>query len=125
MLRSRGSAPVDFVLIAFPLLLLTMTTIAFSLTGFCKLIAQDVAIDSSRFGALADQGSESAELRARETLRRTGIGALFLAHVATSKVELSNTCYVRVEIGMSSVPIGLIKNFTEVKETANAICEIQ
>jgi hypothetical protein len=113
------------VLIAFPLMLLTMTTIAFSLTGFCKLIAQDVAIDSSRFGALADQGPQSAELRASETLRRTGIGSLFLASVTASTIELSNTCYVRVEIGMSSVPIGLIKNFTEVKEAANAICEIQ
>lgn len=113
------------MLIAFPLMLLTMTTIAFSLTGFCKLIAQDVAIDSSRFGALADQGPQSAELRASETLRRTGIGSLFLASVTASTIELSNTCYVRVEIRMSSVPIGLIKNFTEVKEAANAICEIQ
>lgn len=105
--------------------MLTSATIGISLTGFCKLIAQDVAIQSARFGALADQSATSADMMASDTLKRIGFGNLFLASVDATKRYIAESCRITVEVKLAAVPIGFVRSLTEIKESSSAVCEIQ
>ena len=70
-----GSAVANFVLLAAPLALLTVTVITISLSSFCALVIRDSAIEGARYAALADQDSSSGCERAK-LLATKAIGQL-------------------------------------------------
>jgi Flp pilus assembly protein TadG len=121
--RSRGSAPVDFILVALPLLLLWITTMGITLNGFARNIAQDVAIDAARYGALADQSVDEANQRAYDSIHGF-LGKNFSAKVSASKSVTATSCYVEVSVSFTTIPIGFLKAASEVHEVGVATCEI-
>jgi hypothetical protein len=94
-----------------------------TLNGFAKNIAQDIAIDAARFGALADQTVDDAESRAVASIQDV-LGKRFVAKVSASRTVSDSSCYVVVSITLAPLQIGLLKTFTEIKEKGFATCEI-
>ena len=122
-MRSRGSAPVDFVLVSVPLLLLSVTIIGVTFNGLAKTVAQDVAIDSARFGALADQNASAALDHAKSVLSGP-ILRVFRAEVSASRSSSSTNCIVQVLVRFKTIGFGFISEALRVEEKGNAICEI-
>lgn len=110
-------------MVAVPLLLLSMSTIGITFNGFAKNIAQDVAIDAARYGALADQTVDDAESRAYASLGGV-LGKRFFVEVSAIRNVNAASCYVQVSITLAPVRIGLLKSLTEIKEMGFATCEI-
>ena len=65
----RGSAVIDFVLVAAPLVLTALTVISICLSSFTLMIIRDSAVEGARFAALADQDSDAGCDRARSAAR--------------------------------------------------------
>jgi Flp pilus assembly protein TadG len=122
--RSRGSAPVDFVLVATPLVLLALTTLGIALNGYAKNIAQDVAIEAARYSALADQSASTASTRAQLVLDGL-LGVWARPTVQAQMVELNGTCEMSVTVTLSVVALGFIAPGSLIRESASAVCEYQ
>jgi uncharacterized membrane-anchored protein len=122
--HSEGSAPVEFVLVAVLLLLMTFSVIGVSMNGYAKNIAQDVAIDAARYAALADQGAQPAAERANRTLS-LAIGSAFRPQVDVLKILSPGGCSFQATVSMVGLPLGVDSRVFSIKETASAICELQ
>lgn len=94
-----------------------------TLNGFAKNIAQDVAIDAARYGALADQSVEEAQQRAYGAIQGI-LGKNFSARVLASKSITATNCYVEVSVSLTTIPIGFFKSASEIHEVGFATCEI-
>ncbi|MEY3845818.1 MAG: hypothetical protein RJA66_85 [Actinomycetota bacterium] len=114
----------EFVLVSTPILLLTMSVLGISVNGYAKNIAQDIAIDTSRYAALADQDAETAKSRAQKTLE-LGIGSEFQPRVDVVKRVTSAGCSFQVEVDMAAIPLGFVSRASLIKETAYASCELE
>lgn len=123
MYRSRGSAPVEFILVSVPLLLMTLSTLSLSFTGFAKNIAQDVAVDTARYASLADQSA----LTARERAYR-GLGLLlvegFAPEVQVTRSLTDSQCEYEVTVKLKPLVVGLISENSHIEESASAVCEL-
>lgn len=106
-----------------PLLFLSISTIGISLNGFAKNIAQDVAIDAARYGALADQTVEDAEAHAYEAIDGV-VGNNFSSNVVASRISTGSSCYVAVSVSLSTIPIGFLRTPSEIQEMGFATCEL-
>jgi hypothetical protein len=94
-----------------------------TLNGFAKNIAQDIAIDAARYGALADQTVEGAEAHAYDEIDGV-LGKSFSIKVVASKNSTDSSCYVEVSVTLSTIPIGFLKTASEIKEMGFATCEL-
>jgi hypothetical protein len=106
-----------------PLLLLWISIMGITLNGFARNIAQDVAIDAARYGALADQSADEANERAYDSIQGI-LGKNFSAKVSASKAVTATSCYVEVSVSLTTIPIGFLKAASEVHEVGFATCEI-
>lgn len=107
-----------------PLLCLSISTWGVTLNGFAKNIAQDIAIDSARYGALADSTLQEAESHARDEIAAV-VGKRFSSNVAANKISKDSSCFVSVTVNLSTIPIGFLKTVSEIKETGYAACELE
>lgn len=109
---------------SIPMLLLTLSVIGLALNGFVKNIAQDVAVDTARFAALADQDSSLAKARAM-----TGLGLIlpksFVSEVLVRRLASSATCAYEVQITLKPIVVGFLSGVSPIKESARAVCELQ
>jgi hypothetical protein len=101
-----------------------MSVIGISVNGYAKNIAQDIAIDISRYAALADQDAETAKFRA-EKLLGLGIGSVFQPRVDVEKRVTSDGCSFQVGVTMVAIPLGFVTPTSFIRETAYASCELQ
>ena len=62
----RGSAVTDFVLVAFPMLLIFSMTISISLGSYARVVLLDATIEGARYAALADQNLADGILRTKK-----------------------------------------------------------
>jgi hypothetical protein len=92
--------------------------------GFAKNVAQDSAIEAARFGAFADQTTQSAQARAEVALR-SRLGAIFQARVLVSKVERGSDCYVKGSVELTYLAVGFLPQPIRVREEALAACELE
>lgn len=107
-----------------PLLVLTMSVLGISVNGYAKNIAQDIAIETSRYAALADQDASTAKSRAQKLLG-IGVGSVFQPRVEVVKNVSSDGCSFHVEVTMVAMPLGVLSGISWIRETANATCELQ
>ncbi len=112
------------MLVAAPLVLLTLTNLGIILNGFAVNVAESVAVDTARFAALADQDLESAKSRGLAVLDAQ-LTALFRPQVELAKLEETGNCEVEVTVTMETVPFGLLSSISEESQKASAICETQ
>ena len=124
MWRSRGSAPLDFILVAFPLVILTISVIGIAMNGFGKNLAQDLAVDTARFAALADQ---DASLAAARAYRGAGlvIARAFEPSILVTRHVEGGQCSIGAIVTLKPLALGFLTNLTQIKETALAVCELQ
>jgi len=122
--RSRGSAPVDFLLGSIPLIFISISTFALLFNGFAKNVAQAEAVDAARYAALADQTSDDATARAQEILA-TQLGPLFQPNVLVEKQVLDGNCEFRSTVTVTPVALGFLGSAAQIREEAFAVCELQ
>jgi hypothetical protein len=101
-----------------------MSVIGISVNGYAKNIAQDIAIDTSRYAALADQDASTAAFRAQKKLG-LGTGSIFQPRVEVVKRVTSAGCSFQVEVTISAIPLGFISRASLIRETAYASCELE
>lgn len=114
----------DFILVSIPMMLLTLSVIGISINGFAKNIAQDIAVDTARFAALADQDSTTATERALTRLRAVLSGAFSPSAVVNRSVS-RDVCTYQVTVTLRPLAIGFLTIVRPIRETALAICELQ
>lgn len=68
--NQRGSAVIEFVLLGAPTLLLFSSGFGVFINSYVDTVLRSIAIDASRFAALADQNSSSATVYLQEKLHR-------------------------------------------------------
>lgn len=109
---------------SIPMLLLTLSVIGLALNGFVKNIAQDLAVDTARFAALADQDSSLAKARAM-----TGLSLIlprsFVSEVLVRRLALGASCAYEAQITLKPIAIGFLSGIAPIKESARAVCELQ
>ena len=122
MHRSNGSAPVEFVLISGPLVLMALSILGVAVNSYGANIAQDVAVEAARYASLADTTPSEAELRAIDQLKYA-LGESVDAEVVISR--LSKPCESLATVRLRSIPLGLIGGAIKIEESAIEICELQ
>jgi hypothetical protein len=122
LLRSRGSAPVDFVLISAPLVLMAVSILGVAVNSYGANIAQDVAVEAARFASLADTTTAEAELRAIDQLK-SALGDSVDVEVSVSR--LPKPCESLATVRLQSIPLGIIGSGLKIEESAIEICELQ
>jgi hypothetical protein len=115
---------VDFILVSIPMVFLTLSVIGISINGFAKNIAQDIAVDTARFAALADQDSTKATERALTRLRAVLSGTFSPSAVVSREIS-SLGCTYEVTVTLRPVAMGFLTVARPIRETARAICELQ
>jgi hypothetical protein len=115
---------VEFILVSVPLFLLTLSVIAIAINGFAKNIAQDVAVDTARFAALADQ---NAQLATERSYRSLGVVLVrvFNPLVLVSREDSSSRCAYEVSVTLKPLVLGFFSNISPIRESASAVCELQ
>jgi Flp pilus assembly pilin Flp len=74
----KGSAAVEFALLAVPLILIPLNVISMSLFSYAQAVVQDSAVEGARYAALADQVSADGCERALTLARQAFAGFLEL-----------------------------------------------
>ena len=114
----------DFILVSIPMFFLTLSVIGISVNGYAKNIAQDIAIDTARFAALADQDSTTATERALSRLRAV-ISGSFLPSALVSRHISSEGCTYEATVTLRPLALGLLTDSVQIRESARAVCELQ
>ena len=119
-----GAAPIDFILTALPLLALTLSVIGLGLFSYCRNVTYDIAIESARWAALADQpvsaGCERAKLELAQTL-----AASLSSQVRCDEKVTSGGRMLAVEITVEIPKLGLVSAVGPIKAVGHAFAEIQ
>ena len=61
----RGSAALDFILVAIPLLMVTLAQLSIFSSAFILNVIRDSAVEGARYAALADQNSQQGCARSK------------------------------------------------------------
>lgn len=114
----------DFILVAVPLVLMTLSVLCISLNGFAKNVAQDIAVDAARYASLADQGASSAMNRAYKGLGLVLVQG-FAPDVQVTRALTGSDCKYSVQVKLRPLALGLLSGIPPIDESASAACEIQ
>jgi hypothetical protein len=114
----------DFILVSVPMVLLTLSVIGIAINGFAKNVALDIAVDTARFAALADQDAVTASDRALKHLRAVLAGS-FSPNVVVSRADSSESCSYEVQVTLHPLTLGFMSGILPIRETARAVCELQ
>lgn len=102
----RGSAALDFILVAIPLLILMLAQVSLFSSAFVLNILRDTAVEGARFASLADQTSDQGCARAK-TLFEAALGKTLSPVYDCQSMYLAETALERVSITVSWLGFGL------------------
>jgi Flp pilus assembly protein TadG len=83
--NQRGSAVADFVLVAFPMLAIFVSTITLSLASYARTVLLDATIEGARYAALADRTAPDGVERTKQ-LMKSSLGSVLTVNVNASKL---------------------------------------
>jgi hypothetical protein len=106
------------------MLLIALTVVGFAVNGFAKNIARDVAVETARFAALADQDASMAKDRATQSLRLV-LPSSWAADVQVMAMTSRATCSFEAIVTVKPLAIGFLFGIGKIKESARAVCELQ
>ena len=106
------------------MLLIALSVIGLTVNGFARNIAQDVAVDTARYAALADQDSSLARDRAVRGLSLI-LPRSWAADVQVLRLSSSSSCVYEALVTVRPLAIGFILGFGQIRESARAVCELQ
>jgi hypothetical protein len=119
-----GAAPIDFILTALPLLALTLSVIGLGLYGYCRNVSYDIAIESARWAALADQpvsaGCELAKLELGSTL-----AASLSSQVRCEETITASGRMLAIAITIDFPQLGFVSAVGPIKAVGHAFAEVQ
>jgi Flp pilus assembly protein TadG len=119
---SRGSALVDFVLLAVPFVLIPFSVISLSVISYAQNVLQDSAVEGARYAALADQESARGCERSLKLASKAFSGFLELAASCTSFISDGKSVEQVVLTG--NLPLfGLITSIPEINAVGRAPSE--
>lgn len=105
--HDRGSSPVEFVLVAGLLTLLTLGVLQFGLVVYVRNVAHDAAVEGAYRGALADQTPADGADRTRDIIDRT-IGPAYAGDVRARRTARGGLDVVEVTVRTPVPLIGLV-----------------
>lgn len=106
----KGSALVDFVLMAAPFVLVPLSVVSISMNSYAQTVLQDSAIEGARFAALADQDSSSGCGRSLHLARQAFVG--FRDLTATCRVVSQGQRDMEQVVIAGKVPVFGILSFS-------------
>jgi len=121
---SKGSAPVDFILVSVPLIMLTLSVLGVAINGYAKNIAQDVAVEAARYSALADQDIAGGQARAWSAIKAE-LGSVFKPEITGSADTSNGVCSNSIKITLKPIGLGLLSSNFKITESGTAVCELQ
>ncbi len=101
-----------------------MSVLGLSINGFAKNIAQDIAVDTARYAALADQDASAAATRAYRGLGSLW-GSIYQPDVQVSRQSSGETCSYLATVTIKPLVLGVFSNIAPIRESARAVCELQ
>ncbi len=107
MLDSRGSAPVEFVLVGVVLTVLTLAIVQFGVAVYVRNVVHDAAVEGAHRAALADTTLTEGEARTRDVITRA-VGEAFAEDVSARDTEHLGYPAVEVTVRATLPLIGLI-----------------
>lgn len=107
VLDSRGSAPVEFVLVGVVLTALTLAIIQFGVAVYVRNVVHDAAVEGAHRAALADTSLAEGAERTREIITRT-VGGAFAEDVSARDSERLGYPAVEVTVRTTLPLVGLI-----------------
>ncbi|WP_458041327.1 MULTISPECIES: TadE/TadG family type IV pilus assembly protein [Bacteria] len=107
MLDSRGSAPVEFVLVGVVLTVLTLAIVQFGVAVYVRNVVHDAAVEGAHRAALADTTLTEGEARTRDVIARA-VGEAFAEDVSARDTEHLGYPAVEVTVRATLPLIGLI-----------------
>lgn len=99
----RGSALVDFALLAMPFVLVPLSVISISFVSYAQAVLQDSAIEGARYAALADQDSSGGCKRSRELANAAFAG--FLDLKASCSLSRQVTGEIEQVLLLAKIPV--------------------
>ena len=115
----RGSAVIDFVLVGVPLVLMAVTLLSISISNYAVAVMRDIAIESARYAALADQSTAEGCKKATELIKSAFTLNLATQVFCAAGADLAGE-QIGVKLKMPFPIIGLIASnlFIEVQSSA-------
>jgi Flp pilus assembly protein TadG len=107
VLDSRGSAPVEFVLVGVVLTVLTLAIVQFGVAVYVRNVVHDAAVEGAHRAALADTTLTEGEARTRDVITRA-VGEAFAEDVSARDTEHLGYPAVEVTVRATLPLIGLI-----------------
>jgi len=120
--EDRGSAPVEFVMVAALLTALTLGVIQLGVATYVRNVVHDAAVEGAYHGALADTSTASAADRTREVITRA-IGPEYGADVGTRVIAIDGQSVVEVTVRTGIPLVGLWPSGLQTEVTAHAPLE--
>lgn len=119
----EGSAVLDFVLVAAPLLLVWVSVIGVLISSYALMTLRDTAIEGSRYAALADQSTISGCERATYLISKSFISGLKF-NVSCQAMDQDGFTYEQVTVAAQLPVIGLLSSKAWLTAKARAVHEL-
>lgn len=119
-----GAAPIDFILTALPLIALTLSVIGLGLFSYCRNVSFDIAIESARWAALADQSASAGCDLAKLELAST-LAASFSSQVRCEEMVTVAGRMLAVEISIDFPKFSFVSAGGPLKVMGHAFAETQ
>ena len=119
----NGSAVLDFVLVAAPLLLIWISVIGVLVYSYALMTLRDTAIEGSRYAALADQSTISGCERATYLISKSFISGLKF-NVSCQAMDQDGFTYEQVTVGAQLPVIGFLSSNAWLEAKARAVHEL-
>lgn len=120
----KGSAVVDFVLVAPILLLTSVTVVAILLANFAQMVLLDSAGEGARFAAMADQSAGDGCRRAQE-LANSALGEVWKVQANCSIDDSAMPVSARVQLVATLPGLGFLPETIRVREVSVVALEVQ
>lgn len=118
----RGSAPVEFVMVAALLTALTLGVLQLGVATYVRNVVHDAAVEGAYHGALADTSPAAGGARTREVITRA-IGPEYGTDVVAHQTVIDGHRVVEVTVRASIPLVGLWPSGLRTEVSAHAPLE--
>jgi Flp pilus assembly protein TadG len=115
----RGSAALDFILVAIPLLMVTLAQLSIFSSAFILNVIRDSAVEGARYAALADQSSEQGCARSK-SLVAAALGKSLSAVFTCQSIVQDQIALERVSITVNWIGLGALAGLSTLQAESMA-----
>lgn len=115
----RGSAALDFILVAIPLLMVTLAQLSIFSSAFVLNVIRDSAVEGARYASLADQTAEQGCARS-QALVAAALGKAISPVFRCQSIVQGQITLEKVSISVNWVGLGTFAGLTTLKAESTA-----